>query len=142
MDANVCYKIQTKLYHPCLHSMTLYFKIKIMILMYLYYYLPTHTHCIFGCFAHSNINGKCFASSSWLLNQNTYTNHRCHSWSSAGGGLNSLSPQTRINLGFTSPQQKNLGPTNGTRQRLCSCSSQTDLEEELSSLKIVPTLGR
>lgn len=36
----------------------------------------------------------------------------------AGGGIISLSPQTRISLGLVSP-----------RRRLCSCSSQTDADE-------------
>lgn len=53
---------------------------------------------------------------------------RCHSWSS-NAGLSSLSPQIRINLGLTLPQR----PQRPQRQRLCSCSSQTEIDEEVDS---------
>lgn len=52
---------------------------------------------------------------------------RCHTWSSsaATGGVHLLSPQTRISLGLAMPPLRGSVP----RQRLCSCSSQTDAEE-------------
>ncbi|KAJ6637178.1 tRNA-cytidine(32) 2-sulfurtransferase [Pseudolycoriella hygida] len=53
--------------------------------------------------------------------------NRCHSWSS-NAGLSSLSPQIRINLGLTLPQRSQRPQ----RQRLCSCSSQTEIDEELA----------
>ncbi|XP_037051848.1 uncharacterized protein LOC119085529 isoform X2 [Bradysia coprophila] len=50
-----------------------------------------------------------------------------NSWSS-NAGISSLSPQIRMNLGLTFPQRSSQRPP---RQRLCSCSSQTEIDEEV-----------
>ncbi|GAB0094866.1 Pyridoxal phosphate-dependent transferase [Sergentomyia squamirostris] len=52
--------------------------------------------------------------------------NRCNSW----GSVPALSPQTRISLGLMDQQPNNGGRR---RQRVCSCSSQTDLFNTTSS---------
>lgn len=70
---------------------------------------------------------------------------RCHSWSSSGRAStittttkNTFAPQTRISLGFSVPKYHTTASIIGSppllinnkaksKQRLCSCSSQTDL---------------
>ncbi|XP_059611435.1 uncharacterized protein LOC132258233 isoform X2 [Phlebotomus argentipes] len=57
----------------------------------------------------------------------TPSRNRCNSW----GSVPALSPQTRIHLGLAPDQQQANGAKR--RQRVCSCSSQTDLFNTASS---------
>lgn len=58
---------------------------------------------------------------------------RCNSWSSSNGVYQTINTQPQNKLGIHTITAKK------TRQRMCSCSSQTDLEDVVTMVNTPPT---